>query len=105
MSSGVQLKKRFLCSTRDWGAFVRQGRCCTRYVCCLRCEWAIDLIMLLQKYQCSFTNCVAAADHSAAALVNILAEDFPCFNDVAPFENRKTVRFLKRAQICVADLW
>jgi hypothetical protein len=59
----------------------------------------------LQKYQCSFTKCIEAADHSAAALVNILAEDFPCFNDVVSFENRKNVRFLKRAQICVADLW
>jgi hypothetical protein len=34
-----------------------------------------------------------------------LAEDFSCFNDVVSFENRKNVRFLKRAQICVADLW
>lgn len=59
----------------------------------------------MQKYQCSFTNCIAEADHSAAALVNILAENFPCFNDVARFENRKSVQFLKRAQICVADLW
>jgi Potential Queuosine, Q, salvage protein family len=37
--------------------------------------------------------------------VNILAKDFPCFNDVTSFESRKSVRFLKRAQICVADLW
>jgi hypothetical protein len=37
--------------------------------------------------------------------VNILAEDFPCFNDIASFESRKSIRFLKRAQICVADLW
>jgi hypothetical protein len=60
----------------------------------------------LQKYKCSFTNCIKAADHSAAALVNLLAEDFTCFNDVTHFENRKkSVRFLKRAQICVADLW
>lgn len=34
-----------------------------------------------------------------------MAEEFPCFNDVASFENRKCIRFLKRAQICVADLW
>jgi len=59
----------------------------------------------LQKYQCSFTQCIKAADHSAAALVNLLADNFPCFNDCTSFENRKTVRFLKRAQICVADLW
>jgi hypothetical protein len=33
-----------------------------------------------------------------------LAEHFPGFRDEARFEN-KTVRFLKRAQIFVADLW
>jgi hypothetical protein len=60
---------------------------------------------LLQKYECSFTKCIEAAGQSAAGLVNLLAEDFPCFNDVVRFENRKSVRLLKRAQICVADLW
>jgi hypothetical protein len=61
---------------------------------------------MLQKYECDFTKCIEAAGHSAAALVNILADDFPsCFNDVVRFENRKSVRMLKRAQICVADLW
>lgn len=59
----------------------------------------------MQKYQCSFTNCIAEAGHSAAALVNILADNFPSFNDVVRFENRKSVRLLKRAQICVADIW
>jgi len=61
--------------------------------------------VLYEKYQCSFINCIETADHSAAALVNLLARDFPCFNDVASFENRKSVRLLKRAQICVADIW
>ncbi|KAK2627961.1 hypothetical protein QTJ16_002607 [Diplocarpon rosae] len=59
----------------------------------------------LRKYSCSFINCITAAHNSAAALVNLLADDFPCFNDVVRFENRKSVRLLKRAQICVADLW
>jgi hypothetical protein len=59
----------------------------------------------MQKYQCSFTQCIEAVDHSAAALVNLLVRDFPCFNDEVCFENRKSVRFLKRAQILVADLW
>ncbi|KAL2068865.1 hypothetical protein VTL71DRAFT_15203 [Oculimacula yallundae] len=58
-----------------------------------------------QKYQCSFTNCITSASHSAASLVNLLASNFPCFNDVVRFENRKSVHLLKRAQICVADLW
>jgi hypothetical protein len=49
-------------------------------------------------------NCIDEADGSAAALVNLLAENFPCFNDERRFEGRK-VRFYKRAQILVADLW
>jgi len=61
--------------------------------------------VLYEKYQCSFTNCIEATDHSAAALVNLLARDFPCFRDEVRFENRKSVRLLKRAQILVADLW
>ncbi|KAH7336365.1 hypothetical protein BKA65DRAFT_402638 [Rhexocercosporidium sp. MPI-PUGE-AT-0058] len=61
--------------------------------------------ILYEKYQCSFTNCITAANHSAAALVNLLADNFNCFNDVVRFENRKSVRLLKRAQICVADIW
>ncbi|RFU31396.1 hypothetical protein B7463_g4938, partial [Scytalidium lignicola] len=61
--------------------------------------------VLYEKYECRFSRCIEAANHSAAALVNLLAKDFPCFNDAAQFEGRKTVRFLKRAQICVADIW
>ena len=37
-------------------------------------------------------------------LVNTLAGHFPAFRDEGIFEERK-VRFLKRAQIFVADLW
>jgi hypothetical protein len=48
---------------------------------------------------------IEKADHSAARLVNILAESFPCFKDDVKFERKKPVRFLKRAQIFVADLW
>ena len=47
---------------------------------------------------------VEKANCSAAALVNLLISNFPCFNDVAEFEGR-TVSFFKRAQIFVADLW
>ncbi|RYO78793.1 hypothetical protein DL766_003161 [Monosporascus sp. MC13-8B] len=47
-----------------------------------------------------------AADGSAAGLVNLLAQDFACFRDEFPFPGRRRpVRFLKRAQILVADLW
>lgn len=49
---------------------------------------------------------MAAADGSAAALVNLLARDFACFRDEHTFEGRrKPIRLLKRAQIFVADLW
>jgi hypothetical protein len=44
------------------------------------------------------------AKGSAAGLVNLLVDKFPCFQDEGTFE-RKKVRFLKRAQILVADLW
>jgi len=103
MFSGAQLMKRYLCSRRGWPVCEKQGRFCMRYESlCLK---VFIYSRKPQKYQCTFTKCIEAADHSAAALVNILAEDFPCFNDVALFESRKKVRFLKRAQICVADLW
>ncbi|KAK7723959.1 hypothetical protein SLS64_000292 [Diaporthe eres] len=47
-----------------------------------------------------------AANGSAAGLVNLLADDFACFRDETKFEGRrKPVRFLKRAQILVADIW
>lgn len=59
-----------------------------------------------QKYSCSFTNCIKAADGSAAGLVNLLAKDFSCFRDEFHWQGRrKPVRFLKRPQILVADLW
>ncbi|RKF55622.1 Queuosine salvage protein [Erysiphe neolycopersici] len=60
--------------------------------------------ILIEKFNGSFLGCVQEADHSAVKLVNLLAYNFPCFNDVIDFEGR-SIRFLKRAQICVADLW
>lgn len=52
----------------------------------------------------SVVRLIQEADHSAGKLVNLLAKHFPCFQDQGRFEGRK-VRFLKRAQILVADLW
>ncbi|CRG83887.1 UPF0553 protein [Talaromyces islandicus] len=60
--------------------------------------------VLDEKYDGSFINCIYDANQSAAALVNLLADDFACFRDEASFDGRK-VRFYKRAQILVADLW
>ncbi|KAM7201183.1 Protein of unknown function (DUF2419) domain containing protein [Naviculisporaceae sp. PSN 640] len=62
--------------------------------------------VLYQKYQCSSVNLIKAAKGSAARLVNLLADDFPCFRDEHRFETRrKPIRILKRAQIFVADVW
>jgi hypothetical protein len=47
---------------------------------------------------------IEEAKYSAPGLVNLLAEYFPSFRDECRFEGRK-IRFLKRAQIFVADLW
>lgn len=57
-----------------------------------------------EEFDSSVITLIEDANNSAAGLVNLLAERFPCFNDEAKFE-RKKVRFLKRAQILVADLW
>jgi hypothetical protein len=57
-----------------------------------------------QKYDSKVVELVTRADGSAVRLVNLLAEEFSCFRDECVFEGRK-VRFLKRAQIFVADLW
>lgn len=60
--------------------------------------------ILDEKFDGSFINCIYDANQSAAALVNLLADEFPCFRDEGVFDGR-TVRFYKRAQILVADLW
>ncbi|ERF74366.1 hypothetical protein EPUS_02053 [Endocarpon pusillum Z07020] len=60
--------------------------------------------VLYKTYSCSFANCIAAAKQSAAALVSLLVQDFPCLRDEHQFEGRR-VRIYKRAQILVADIW
>ena len=52
----------------------------------------------------SIVRLIHKADHSAGKLVNLLAKHFPSFRDEARFDGKR-VRFLKRAQIFVADLW
>ena len=59
--------------------------------------------VLLERYDGQFTNAIEQADGSAVKLATLLAKHFPSFNDVALYRTH-TVRFLKRAQICVADL-
>jgi hypothetical protein len=55
------------------------------------------------RYSGEFINAIVAAGHSAPALALLLARDFPSFHDVARWRGQE-VPFLKRAQICVADL-
>ena len=59
-----------------------------------------------QKHNGSVEDLISAGQSSAARLVNVLARDFPCLRDEFRYEGRKRpVRFLKRAQIFVADVW
>ncbi|KAI4609015.1 hypothetical protein J4E80_008761 [Alternaria sp. BMP 0032] len=60
--------------------------------------------ILEEEFDGSVVTLIEDANNSAAGLVNLLAEKFNCFRDEGRFENKK-VRFLKRAQIFVADLW
>ena len=52
----------------------------------------------------SAVRLIEKASGSAGKLVNLLAKNLPSFRDESHFEGRR-VRFLKRAQIMVADLW
>ncbi|KAK6353310.1 hypothetical protein TWF696_005282 [Orbilia brochopaga] len=60
--------------------------------------------ILCREFNGSFVNCIKEADESAAALVNLVVAEFPCFRDEATFQGRK-IHFYKRAQILVADVW
>ena len=59
---------------------------------------------LHEQFDGSVVTLIEDAKGSAAGLVNLLAKYFTCFQDEGTFEKKK-VRFLKRAQIFVADLW
>ncbi|KAI5291083.1 hypothetical protein KEM54_006397 [Ascosphaera aggregata] len=60
--------------------------------------------ILCDKYQGSFTTCLKEAHGRAGYLVNLLADDFPCFRDRVQFKG-KDIQIYKRAQILVADIW
>lgn len=59
--------------------------------------------VLLERFDGQFISAIEQAERNAVKLVLLLAEHFSSFNDVASYRNSE-VRFLKRAQICVADL-
>lgn len=58
---------------------------------------------LLEGYGGDFTRMIAEAGGGAVVLADRLAEVFPSFDDRVRYGDRE-IRFLKRAQICVADL-
>lgn len=59
--------------------------------------------ILLSEYDGGFVNLVEQAHGDAPSIVRLLARDFPSFRDEALYDN-EPVAFLKRAQICAADL-
>ncbi|GCE12095.1 queuosine 5'-phosphate N-glycosylase/hydrolase [Tengunoibacter tsumagoiensis] len=59
--------------------------------------------ILQEQFSGQFSNAIEQSQHSAVTLALLLAQHFPSFHDVATYHG-KQVRFLKRAQICVADL-
>jgi hypothetical protein len=58
---------------------------------------------LLERYDAQCANALNAAGHDAASLALLLARDFPSFADAAVWNGQPTP-FLKRAQICAADI-
>ncbi len=59
--------------------------------------------VLLERFDGQFSHVIEEAGGSAVRLALLLAEHFASFRDVASFRGQ-SVRFYKRAQICVADL-
>ena len=60
--------------------------------------------VLLERYDGQFAHAVEKAEESAVSLALLLAQEFSSFRDIAIYRGQE-VRFLKRAQICVADLY
>jgi hypothetical protein len=60
--------------------------------------------VLLGRFQGSFVHLLEESNCSATALVFLLAEEFPSFNDIADYHGA-TVCFFKRAQLLCHDLW
>ena len=60
--------------------------------------------ILLERFQGQFARAVEQAQGSAVQLALLLTKNFSSFYDVASYRTHE-VRFFKRAQICVADLF
>ncbi|PVZ96552.1 hypothetical protein BB558_007533 [Smittium angustum] len=63
--------------------------------------------VLVDKFEGRFVNCLKQANNSSLKLVDLLTTNFPSFDDkqVVQFDGLQTVKFNKRAQILVADIW
>jgi hypothetical protein len=59
--------------------------------------------VLLDRFQGSFIHVLEEAAASATKLTDLLAKEFPSFNDIATYGDKK-VHFYKRAQLLVHDL-
>ncbi len=59
--------------------------------------------VLLERYDGQFVYAIEQAESSVIKLVGLLVRDFPSFRDIATYHTH-AIKFLKRAQICVADL-
>ncbi len=60
--------------------------------------------VLVERYAGQFAHAIEKAQGSAVNLALLLAQEFTSFRDVAAYHT-KEIRFLKRAQICVSDLY
>ncbi|KAM3960897.1 LOW QUALITY PROTEIN: queuosine 5'-phosphate N-glycosylase/hydrolase [Aphomia sociella] len=60
--------------------------------------------ILIDKYDGTFVTCLKEANKSAAKLLQIIVDNFPCFRDEAVYKGCK-VSLYKRAQILVGDIW
>lgn len=60
--------------------------------------------VLLERYDGQFTRAIEQVQGSAVELALLLARDFSSFRDMTLYRGQE-VRFFKRAQICVADVY
>jgi len=60
--------------------------------------------ILRTRYDGTIINLLEEAKHSVDAVVRLIVDSFPCFQDTATYQS-KTIYFFKRAQIFCSDLW
>ncbi|CAB3365703.1 Hypothetical predicted protein [Cloeon dipterum] len=60
--------------------------------------------VILSEFDGTFATVINKCNNSAAQLLKLIVNSFPCFRDEAVYKNQK-VAIYKRAQILVADVW